>query len=87
MQRLATAVARHLHQLTGAAMVTYQDDWLVFAPKLNVPAIHRVTEQLGLSFNREKSIVHSTTTLVYLGLHINCQISHVSYGLMPVPSA
>jgi hypothetical protein len=63
MQRLATAVAPHLHQLIGIAMVAYLDDWLVFGPRLNVPTILRIIN-LGLQLNMQKSILRPTTAMV-----------------------
>jgi hypothetical protein len=81
MQRVATAVVRHLHALFGTSMVAYLDDWLIFGPHLPVNDIIYAIQQVGLQMNYEKSILEPTTALVYLGLHI----SNATSTLTPTP--
>jgi hypothetical protein len=71
MQRLATTVARHLHQECDVHMVAYLDDWLVYGHNLNVPQILHHIQQLGFQLNFRKSVLTPTTSLVYLGLHLS----------------
>jgi hypothetical protein len=71
MQRIATAVARHLHRQHGVSMVAYLDDWLLFGQHLPVLDILNTLQQLGLQINVQKSVLQPTTALVYLGLNIS----------------
>jgi hypothetical protein len=71
MQHVATAVARYLHAQFGLSMVAYLDDWLLFGPSLPVSDIMAAIQRLGLTVNKDKSVLTLTTTLVYLGLSIS----------------
>lgn len=74
MQRLATDVARHLHQQFQVCMVAYLDDWLLFSEDV-IPAddILQELQHMGIVLNMQKSIITPTTRLTYLGLDIDTQ--------------
>jgi ribonuclease HI len=71
MQRISTAVARHLHYKHQVSMVAYLDDWLIFGSQLPVHDILQTIQEIGLQINYTKSILQPTTTMTYLGLHIS----------------
>jgi hypothetical protein len=71
MQRVATAAARYIHQCTGAHMVAYLNDWLIFGHDLPVPQILNAIQRLGFQINYQKSSLIPATALVYLGLNIS----------------
>jgi ribonuclease HI len=73
MQQVATTAGRHIHSRTGAHMVAYLDDWLIFGDSLNVPAILDTVAELGFQINYAKSILTPATALVYLGLNISTE--------------
>jgi hypothetical protein len=65
-------VVRHLHQKCNAVMVAYLDDWLFSAETpLPVKTILKHINALGITINRDKSILDPTRVMVYLGLSIN----------------
>lgn len=74
MQRISTAVTRHLYKKSAITMVAYLDDWLFFSEQdeLPVPAIIQEIQYLGFCRNFDKSILYPVTNIVYLGLQINC---------------
>jgi hypothetical protein len=70
VSRLAQAVAQHINQKFGTAIVAYLDDWLFFQPHLLAQdIIHEI--QITINFN--KSIIHPTSDLIYLGLRIKAE--------------
>jgi hypothetical protein len=98
MQRVSLIVARTLHQNFDVTMISYLDDWLIFATSpLPVDDILQSIHNIGLQINKAKSILRPTTSLVYLGLHIETLfqrltptqacIRHVHYLLDIVPHA
>lgn len=81
LQRLAQAVAQHINQRFGTAMVAYLDDWLLFQPHLPPRAIVQEIRHLGFTINMAKSILDPTSSLIYLGLRINA----TTQQLQPTP--
>jgi hypothetical protein len=72
MQHIATPVARHLHRQHQVRMVAYLHYWLIFTNQM--PA-HKICQVLGFNITEEKSTLHPTTALVYLGLLIDATAS------------
>jgi hypothetical protein len=64
LQRLAQRVAAHLHSMYQFAMVSYLDDWLIFAETLPVPQILKELQRLGLTINYKKSVLQPCQRLV-----------------------
>jgi len=79
--RLAQAVAQHINQKFGTAMVAYLDDWLFFQPHLPAQDIIQEIQRLGFTINLNKSVIHPTSDLIYLGLRINAETQQ----LQPTP--
>jgi hypothetical protein len=74
LQRFAQAVAAILHEKFGVSVLSYLDDWLMFAEQ--VPSdIQDDLRNLGITINYSKSILQPTPSLVYLGLLINVRQS------------
>jgi hypothetical protein len=81
LQRLSQAVAEHLNNKFGTSMVEYLDDWLMFQPELPAEAIIQEITALGFTINMDKSVIHPTADLIYLGLRINARTQQ----LQPTP--
>jgi hypothetical protein len=52
-------------------MVSYIDDRLIYSTDLPANDIVTTITNLGLTINKEKSILQPTKSLIYLGLHID----------------
>lgn len=68
MQRFVQALAAVLHRRHGMSMVAY---WLLFGPNLPAKDILQNLAELGITTNTNISILQPTSTLIYLGLHLD----------------
>jgi hypothetical protein len=74
MQRIATGVARAITQRFGVTMVAYLDEWLFFHhTAIPVSSTLHYLENMGFTINRDKSILQPTTSIIYLGQHIDTE--------------
>jgi hypothetical protein len=64
LQRLAQAVAVHINNKYGTAMVAYLDDWLFFQPTLPAQQIIQEIQRLGFTINFHKSIIQAVSRLI-----------------------
>jgi hypothetical protein len=75
LQRFAQAVAAILHEKFGVSVLSYLDDWLIFAEQVPSNDIQDEIRNLGITINYSKSILQPTPSLVYLGLLIDVRQS------------